>query len=95
MADFTAAAATPDKDESDAMGAAAREQLRQFVARIERLEGEKASLAADIKEVYGEAKSFGYDTKVLRTVIAIRKQDCHEREERDALLELYLGAVGE
>ncbi|MEQ8403903.1 MAG: DUF2312 domain-containing protein [Oceanicaulis sp.] len=96
MADFAAAAAsTPEKDESDAIGAAAREQLKQFVARIERLEEEKASLAADIKEVYAEAKSFGYDTKVLRKVISIRKQDRHEREEQEALLELYLGAVGE
>lgn len=92
MAEF---APTPDKDESDAIGAAAREQLKQFVARIERLEEEKASLAADIKEVYAEAKSFGYDTKVLRKVVSIRKQDRHEREEMEALLELYLGAVGE
>ncbi|MEQ8433174.1 MAG: DUF2312 domain-containing protein [Oceanicaulis sp.] len=95
MADFAAAANTPQKDESDAIGAAAREQLRQFVARIERLEEEKASLAADIKEVYAEAKSFGYDTKVLRKVVSIRKQDRQEREEMEALLELYLGAIGE
>jgi len=88
-------AATPERDESDAIGAAAREQLKQFVARIERLEEEKAGIAADIKEVYAEAKSFGYDTKVLRKVISIRKQDRHEREEQEALLELYLGAVGE
>jgi len=92
MAEF---APTPDKDESDAIGGAAREQLKQFVARIERLEEEKAALAADIKEVYAEAKSFGYDTKVLRKVISLRKQDRHEREEQEALLELYLGAVGE
>ncbi|MCR9129785.1 MAG: DUF2312 domain-containing protein [Alphaproteobacteria bacterium] len=88
-------AATPSPDQSDAIGSAAREQLKQFVARIERLEEEKAGIAADIKEVYAEAKSFGYDTKVLRKVISIRKQDRHEREEQEALLELYLGAVGE
>lgn len=86
---------TPSSDQSDAIGAAAREQLKQFVARIERLEEEKATIAADIKEVYAEAKSFGYDTKVLRKVISLRKQDRHEREEQEALLELYLGAVGE
>ena len=86
---------TPTSDQSDAIGAAAREQLKQFVARIERLEEEKASLMADIKEVYAEAKSFGYDTKVLRKVISLRKQDRNEREEQEALLELYLGAVGE
>lgn len=93
MADFAASA--PENDESDAIGAAARDQLRAFVARIERLEGDKASIAADIKEVYAEAKSNGYDTKVLRKVIDLRKQDSHERQEMEALLELYLGAVGE
>lgn len=92
MADF---AATPEKDESDAIGAAARDQLKSFVARIERLEEEKAGLAADIKEVYGEAKSFGFDTNVLRKVIALRKMDKSARQELEALLELYLGAVGE
>ena len=87
MADF--AASTPDKDESDAIGAAARDQLRALVARM------FAMPAADIKEVYAEAKSNGYDTKALRKVISIRKQDSHERQEMKALLELYLGAVGE
>lgn len=86
---------TPEKAESDAIGAAAEEPLRRFVSRIENLEEEKAGLAADIKEVYGEAKSFGYDTGVLRKLIAIRKQDRHEREEQEALLEMYLRAVGE
>lgn len=93
MADFAASA--PEKDESDAIGAAAREQLRAIVARIERLEEDKAGVAADIKEVYAEAKSNGYDTKALRKVIAIRKQDRQERQEMEALLEIYLGAVEE
>ena len=93
MADFAASA--PEKDESDAIGAAAREQIRALVARIERLEEEKAAISADIKEVYAEAKSNGYDTKALRKVIALRKQDAHERQEMEALLELYLSAVGE
>ncbi|HBU61579.1 MAG: hypothetical protein CMH92_16060 [Oceanicaulis sp.] len=93
MADFAASA--PEKDESDAIGAAARDQLRALVARIERLEEDKAQVAADIKEVYSEAKSNGYDTTVLRKVISLRKQDAHERQEMEALLELYLGAVGE
>ena len=86
---------TPEKDESDAIGAAAREQIKAFVARIERLEEEKAGIAADIKEVYAEAKAMGYDTKVLRKVISLRKQDRQERQEQEALLELYLGALGE
>ena len=86
---------TPERDESDAIGAAARDQLRAYVSRIERLEEEKANIAADIKEVYAEAKAMGFDTKVLRKVVAIRKQDLNERQEQEALLELYLGAVGE
>ncbi len=81
-------------DESDAIGAAARDQLRAFVARIERLEEDKAGVAADIKEVYAEAKSMGYDTKILRKVISLRKKDSHELQEQEALLELYMGAVG-
>ncbi|MDF1769866.1 DUF2312 domain-containing protein [Maricaulis sp.] len=80
-------------DESDAIGAAAREQLKAFIARIERLEEDKANVMADIKEVYAEVKSSGYDTKILRKVIALRKIDRHERQETEALLELYLGAV--
>lgn len=80
-------------DESDAIGAAAREQLKAFIARIERLEEDKANVMADIKEVYAEAKSSGYDTKILRKVIALRKIDRLERLETEALLELYLGAV--
>lgn len=80
-------------NESAAIGDAARKQLRAFVDRIERLEEEKAGVAADIKEVYAEAKSFGYDTKVLRKVIAERKKDEAERDEQQALFDLYYGAV--
>ena len=70
-------------------------QLRTIVERIERLSQERQDAVDDIKEVYAEAKSFGYDTKVLRKVVSIRKQDRQEREEMEALLELYLGAIGE
>jgi uncharacterized protein (UPF0335 family) len=76
------------------IGAAAREQLKAFVARIERLEEDKANIMADMKEVYAEAKSNGYDTKILRKVVALRKIDRHERQETEALLELYMGAIG-
>jgi uncharacterized protein (UPF0335 family) len=72
----------------------AKDQLRSVVERIERLEEEKAALAADIKEVYAEAKGNGFDTKVLRKVISIRKMDSSEREEQDAILDLYLSAMG-
>ena len=94
MADFAAAANTPQKDESDAIGAAAREQLRQFVARIERLEEEKASLAADIKEVYAEAKGTGFDTKTMRKIVTLRKMDHEKRRESEELLDLYKSAIG-
>ena len=72
----------------------AKDQLRSIIERIERLEEEKQALADDIKEVYAEAKANGFDTKTLRTVIRIRKQDTSERQEQEALLDLYLQALG-
>lgn len=71
------------------------DQLKSIVQRIERLEEEKKTIADDIKEVYAEAKGNGYDVKVLRKVIALRKRDLNERQEEEAILELYLQAVGE
>jgi uncharacterized protein (UPF0335 family) len=73
----------------------AQEKLRQLVARIERLEEEKKSIGDDIKESYAEAKATGFDSKVLRQVVRIRKQDRQEREEQDQIRELYLHALGE
>lgn len=72
----------------------AQGQLKALVERIERLEEEKKSIAGDIKEVYAEAKGHGFDTKILRKVISIRKKDANEREEEDALLDVYLAALG-
>lgn len=72
----------------------AQGQLRSLVERIERLEEEKASLAADIKEVYAEAKAHGFDTKIMRKVISLRKKDRDEREEEEAMLALYMHALG-
>ena len=72
----------------------AREQLRALVERIERLEEEKAALAGDIREVYAEAKAHGFDTKTLRQVVKLRKQDTNERLEQEALLDVYLNALG-
>jgi uncharacterized protein (UPF0335 family) len=72
----------------------AQGQLRSLVERIERLEEEKKVIAGDIKEVYGEAKANGFDTKILRKVIGVRKRDRHEREEEEAMLDLYLSALG-
>lgn len=70
-------------------------QLRSLIQRIERLEEEKAALAADIKEVFAEAKGQGFDVKTLRQVLKIRKMDKADRQEQEALLELYLDALGE
>lgn len=84
-----------DEERAVQMGPAAQEKLRQFVARIERLEGEKAELAADIREVYAEVKSFGLDPKVMRKVISMRKVEAAERAEQEAMLELYLDVIGE
>jgi uncharacterized protein (UPF0335 family) len=72
----------------------AKGQLRTLVERIERLEEEKRALAGDIREVYGEAKANGFDTKILRKVLTIRRKDRHERAQEQAMLDLYLGALG-
>lgn len=72
----------------------ASNQLRAFIERIERLEEEKKTIADDVKEVYGEAKAMGYDTKVLRKVVSIRKLDANERLEQEAILDTYLAALG-
>ena len=72
----------------------AKDQLRTIVARIERLEEEKAALSADIREVYAEAKGNGFDVKALRSVIRMRKQDENKRREEEAVLVTYLHALG-
>jgi len=72
----------------------AADELRQFIERIERMEEEKAAIAADIKEIFGEAKGRGYDVKVLRQIVRIRKQDANERAEHEAILDLYMQAIG-
>jgi uncharacterized protein (UPF0335 family) len=72
----------------------AQGQLRSIVERIERLEEEKKSIAGDIKEVYAEAKGNGFDIKILRKVISLRKKDADERQEEEALLDVYLAALG-
>lgn len=81
-------------DGSTSPGGIAPAQLRSFIERIERLEHEKAELAADIREVYAEAKGNGFDTKVMRQVIKLRKMEAADRRELDELLDLYLQALG-
>lgn len=72
--------------------AAAR--LRSFIERVERLEEEKRALAADIREVYSEAKGTGFDVKAMRSIIKLRKMDTNERQETEAILETYMGQLG-
>ena len=73
----------------------AADALRQFIDRIERLEEEKKALTADIKDVYAQSKRQGFDVKIVRKIVALRKKDRAEREEEESLLELYLSAIGE
>lgn len=75
-------------------GGVSGERLKSFVERIERLEEEKSALAGDIREVYSEAKGTGYDVKVLRQVIRLRKLDKSDRQEQEALLDTYMRALG-
>ncbi len=72
----------------------AKDQLRAIVERIERLEEEKGALQEDIKEVYAEAKGNGFDASIIRKVVRLRKQDSSERAEQEALLDLYMHALG-
>lgn len=78
---------------ADAGGIAA-DRLKSFIERIERLEEEKATIAGDIREVYSEAKSTGFETKIMRQVVRLRKMEAHDREEQEQLLDLYKRAVG-
>jgi uncharacterized protein (UPF0335 family) len=72
----------------------AKDHLKAFVERIERLEEEKKALADDIRDVYGEAKATGFDVKALRTIIKMRKEDTDDRKEHEAILETYMHALG-
>ncbi len=75
-------------------GDAAQDRLRSFIERIERLEDEKAELGADIKEVYAEAKGTGFDPKIMRQVVRLRKMEDSDRQEQEMLLDTYLIALG-
>ena len=76
------------------VGGIAADRLRSFLERVERLEDEKAALSADVREVYAEAKAVGFDTKIMRQVLKLRKMDRADRQEQAHLLELYKRAVG-
>ena len=79
----------------DVLNATTQGQLKSIIERVERLEQEKSELAEQIKEVFAEAKGNGFDVKIIRKVVRIRKQDRAKRQEEEAILDLYLSAVGE
>lgn len=76
------------------IGGITAEQLRAYVERVERLEEEKAALTADVREVYAEAKANGFDAKIMRQVVRLRKMDSQDRTEQEVLLDLYKRALG-
>ena len=90
MADDQSFDASPDVLTSTSKG-----RLRTIIERIERLDEDKAAVMADQKEVFAEAKGEGYDIKVLRKVVRMRKQDKAKRQEEDAITDLYMSALGE
>ena len=84
-----------DASSIDVLNSTAQSQLKAIIERIERLEEDKAAVANDLKEVFAEAKGNGFDTKTLRKVVRWRKQDRAKRQEEEALMDLYLSAIGE
>ena len=84
-----------DSSNIDVLNSTAQGQLKSIIDRIERLEVEKSELAEQIKEVFAEAKGNGFDVKILRKVVRLRKQDRAKRQEEDAILDLYLAALCE
>lgn len=83
-----------DEVESEATGEFAADRLRSFIERIERLDEEKQALMADIREIFAEAKGNGFDVKVIRSILRLRKLETSDREEQDALLDLYRSTLG-
>jgi uncharacterized protein (UPF0335 family) len=77
-----------------AEGSIAADELRLLIERIERLEEEKKAIADDVKDVYGEAKARGYDTKTMRAIVRLRRMESHVRQEAEAMIETYMQALG-
>jgi uncharacterized protein (UPF0335 family) len=78
----------------DTINTSAQGKLKSLIERIERLEEDKAAVASDLKEVYAEAKAEGFDTKIVRKVVRLRRQDAAKRQEEEALIDLYISAIG-
>ncbi len=83
-----------DEPLSDAAAGFAKEQLKSFIERVERLEEEKKTIAEDIKDVFAEAKGTGFDVKALRAILKMRKEDANQRAEHEAIVDLYMQALG-
>jgi len=83
-----------DQQDDNSVAGFAKEQLKSFIERIERLEEEKKTIADDIKDVFAEAKGTGFDTAALREILRIRKQDADQRQEHEAIVDLYMQALG-
>jgi uncharacterized protein (UPF0335 family) len=81
------------RDDSDS-NTVASDELRQFIDRVERMNEEKAAISADIAEIWSEAKGRGYDVKVMKLIVKLRKMDPNERAEQDAILQLYMSNLG-
>lgn len=79
---------------AESLGNNSTEQLRSIIERVERLEEEKAGIAADIKDIYAEAKGNGFDAKTIRRIVRVRKQDAQKRAEEEAILDAYMSALG-
>lgn len=79
---------------ASSVGGVSGERLKQYIERIERLEEEKSGIAEDIRDVYAEAKSAGYESKIMRQIVKLRKMDHQKRQEQEELLELYKSAIG-
>ncbi|MDO9471706.1 MAG: DUF2312 domain-containing protein [Caulobacter sp.] len=84
-----------DANPIEVLNTTAQGQLKSILERIERLEEDKAGVMADLKEVYAEAKGNGFDVKIIRKVVRLRKQDRAKRQEEEALVDLYMSALGE
>ncbi|MFA6280450.1 MAG: DUF2312 domain-containing protein [Bdellovibrionales bacterium] len=78
----------------ESSGEVSSERLRSFILRIEKLEESKAAVMEDIKDVYGEAKSVGFDIKIIRKIVSLRKMEVEKRREEEELLDLYKSALG-
>lgn len=91
---MAAAKPKPKHDANETATNFAKDQLKAIVERIERLEEEKKAIADDIRDVFAEAKGNGFDVKALRTILKLRKQDRDERQEQEAIVELYMSALG-